>query len=94
MRVVSATDIPGVRDGRALLAPNPTEGPCRLTFGSALPEEATVCVQDLQGKTLHSLRVPAGSLQCDIDLGGQPDGLYLVEITCNGQHRSYKLVKK
>lgn len=58
------------------------------------PEEATVCVQDLQGKTLHSFRVPAGSLQCDIDLGGQPDGLYLVEITCNGQHRSYKLVKK
>ena len=94
IRVVSATGIPGVRNGKLSLAPNPTDGPCRLTFGAALPEEATVCVQDLQGKTLQSLRVPAGSLQCDIDLGGQPDGLYLVEIVCNGQHRSYKLVKK
>lgn len=96
VRVVDATGIRSTADdtGFAWLTPNPTEGTCRISFGRPLPEEASLRLQDLQGKTWLTVQLPDGSRQCDLDLGNRPAGLYLLELTCGKQRHTYKLIKK
>lgn len=75
------------------ISPNPTKGMVKITItGLRESDDCTMSVYTLNGQTLKTLSV-SGEVTT-IDLSGQPDGIYLIDITINGEKTSWKIIKK
>ena len=75
------------------ISPNPTKGMVEITItGLRESDDCAMSVYTLKGQTLKTLSV--SSELTTIDLSGQPDGIYLLDITINGEKTSWKIIKK
>lgn len=75
------------------ISPNPTKGMVKITItGLRVSDDCAMSVYTLKGQTLKTLSV--SSEVTTIDLSGQPDGIYLLDITINGEKTSWKIIKK
>ena len=75
------------------ISPNPTKGMVKITItGLRESDDCAMSVYTLKGQTLKKLSV-SGEVTT-IDLSGQPDGIYLLDITINGEKTSWKIIKK
>lgn len=80
------------------VAPNPFASRFNLSYELEEPSLVDVSVMDLSGKMLirsqENRLMEAGSHQMQIDLNDQPQGLYLVLFTINGETHTRKILKK
>ena len=75
------------------ISPNPTKGMVEITItGLRESDDCAMSVYTLKGQTLKTLSV-SGEVTT-IDLSGQPDGIYLLDITINGEKTTWKIIKK
>ena len=75
------------------ISPNPTQGMVEITItGLRESDDCAMSVYTLKGQTLKTLSV-SGEVTT-IDLSGQPDGIYLLDITINGEKTTWKIIKK
>ncbi|HRI61126.1 MAG TPA: T9SS type A sorting domain-containing protein [Saprospiraceae bacterium] len=68
--------------------PNPTDGP---VFVKGQTDESTARVTDLTGKVIWENALPENGM---IDLGGQPNGIYFVEVITGGRRSVIKIWKE
>lgn len=65
--------------------PNPTQGiayvACNVPEGV---EQATVCVHDLNGRLVTEKRIGNGPAVVELDLSGEPSGVYASELRLDG----------
>ena len=78
------------------ISPSPTSGLARLTL---LHEGAVllgVRVLDVQGRVISDIQFirGAGWRECDLNLSGQPAGVYLVQVRTSEGWRMKKIVKE
>ena len=69
--------------------PNPSGGKYRITVGSVIKR---LDVFDITGKLVKE--VAPESLSAELDLSGEKDGVYTVEVYSGGQVETFKLIKK
>ncbi len=76
------------------LFPNPARNSCSLSISNLRDEEAGVSVTDLSGRQVLSLVIkgPQKSVERNIDLSGQPKGVYFVYVRFSGGVKVQKLV--
>lgn len=74
------------------LYPNPSMGPTRLVDPQGLYERIEVF--NLMGQRVTMLTKDKGMTEVDMDLSGQPAGLYLIRLSHGGEHATLKLVLK
>lgn len=75
------------------LYPNPTNGRTLVTFRTSKPvKDVQLVVTDLTGRTLTRQTYDGSSteVRAEVDLSGQPRGMYFIEVLAEGE----KLVKK
>ena len=60
--------------------PNPTTGLVNLVLPKGHEGTWTAIIHDAVGQLVATDRLPGGSERFDLDLGSQPEGLYLVEV--------------
>ena len=61
------------------LFPNPTSGRTQLVFNEATKTDFTLEVLTLQGQSLRYVDIAKGTTSVDLNLGDQPQGVYLVK---------------
>ncbi len=84
------TDILSLRN--ITISPNPTKGMVKVAVtGLKDSDSCTMSVYTLKGQTIKTL--PVTNETTTVDLGGQPDGIYLLTITLNGEKTSWKIIK-
>jgi hypothetical protein len=59
--------------------PNPTSGRAQLVFNEATKTDLTLEVLTLQGQTLRLVDIARGTTSVDLNLGDQPQGVYLIK---------------
>jgi PKD repeat protein len=83
---------------QATLAPNPFADHTQLTLALDRTQAATLIVMDVQGRTVYSQRysqLPAGAHTLDVELHGQPAGVYMVRLrTDDGAEQTFKAIKR
>lgn len=85
--------VEGVKAPKDLsLYPNPSMGPTRLVDPQGLYERIEVF--NLMGQRVTMLTKDKGVTEIDMDLSGQPAGLYLIRLSHGGEHATLKLVLK
>ena len=85
------TDILSLRN--ITISPNPTKGMVKITItGLKDSDSCKMSIYTLKGQTIKTL--PVTGETTTVDLGGQPDGIYLLDITVNGEKTSWKIIKK
>ena len=74
--------------------PNPSNGVSTLTFENASKGELNIKIYDLQGKlVLEQDKLDfEGYYEEEINISGQPAGIYLVEMSLNGEKYTKELV--
>jgi len=77
------------------VAPNPTDHNTMIRFKSSQLTEATVTVHDMSGRQVNIDQFMAytGDNQYEIQMGDQPDGLYVVTLTLGDKVFKSKLTK-
>ena len=66
------------------IAPNPSSGAFTLDLGQYYAEPILVEIRDLAGRSIQSLEFQEGQ-RFEIDLSGQPTGLYFFEAVSEGK---------
>ena len=99
---VEAFDVPvqclsvGVADARTTggmrLLPNPASGSVRMTLGAPASADAELRMLATDGRLVRTLRVPAGSTDLSVDIGGLAPALYVVELRMDGTVLQERLV--
>jgi hypothetical protein len=71
--------------------PNPTTGKITIT---GLPSQGStiLAVFDALGRKIYNREI--SSATAEIDLTVSASGIYQLKVSCNGQDRSFKIVKK
>jgi len=72
--------------------PNPTHGHLKVVLQGVDEVQGTIEVYDTQGKRI--VRLPNAEHENDIDLSPQPNGIYLMRLTINGEVSTWKILKK
>ena len=73
--------------------PNPTQGIVHIDMeGDASPKQHTICIYDSHGRKLHESQNEDASAQ--IDLSSYATGIYIVELSVNGEHTTWKIIKR
>jgi hypothetical protein len=70
--------------------PNPSKG--IFTIATAFPENANITVEDLFGRQILSIQAGPLMDKFDINLAGQPNGIYLLRIYSKGASTTRKLL--
>ncbi len=71
--------------------PNPTQGDVHVELVGDLPAEGmTVQVYSVSGQMIEQREVASN---LDIDLGGRPDGLYIIRILHGSREETWKIIK-
>ncbi len=80
--ITAAHDPPGPSAVGLSLSPNPTTGEARLLLSDPEAVLLGVRVLDIQGRTVSDVQYlrSAGWRGCVLDLGGQPAGVYVVQV--------------
>jgi hypothetical protein len=78
------------------LSPNPTSGQARLTLAHEGAVLLGVRVLDVQGRVVSDMQFlrGAGWRECVVDLGGEPAGVYLVQVRTSEGWGVRKIVKQ
>ncbi|MBI1193342.1 MAG: T9SS type A sorting domain-containing protein [Bacteroidetes bacterium] len=86
----------GLPQGQVALRPNPTSGPTQLLLENSAGLSGQVTVFNNLGQVALKAQVVAEgtATTLNMDLSGQPEGLYLVEIRLGDTVRMEKLVKQ
>ena len=90
---VKAQEVKETLAGKQLIIyPNPTKG--RITVEMPLSEGdvARITLFDVQGKTLTDLKNIGPTTE--LDLSGQPAGVYLMRIIINSKATTWKIIKQ
>ena len=74
------------------ISPNPTKGLVKVTITGTSPDDACSLNVYAMGGQLVERKTFSGS-EATIDLSGRPDGIYLLDITINGENTSWKIIK-
>ncbi len=69
----------------ARIFPNPTRGSLTLQLSSPLSQEGMLSIYNVDGKTVFSERLGAGTLERQLDVSGLPAGIYLCEVKEDAQ---------
>lgn len=79
---------------RATLAPNPAMSEVQVQFDLEVAGTVSLQLFDQTGRLAQvtQFAAPAGLTAYTMDLGGMPDGLYLMQLRANGQKDVQKLV--
>ncbi|MBE6341147.1 MAG: T9SS type A sorting domain-containing protein [Bacteroidales bacterium] len=72
--------------------PNPTHGHLKVVLQGVDELQGAIEVYDTQGKRIAYL--PKAEHENDIDLSPQPNGIYLMRLTINGEVSTWKILKK
>lgn len=72
--------------------PNPTHGHLKVVLQGVDKLQGAIEVYDTQGKRI--VRLPSAEHENDIDLSPQPNGIYLMRLTINGEVSTWKILKK
>ncbi|MGI9159784.1 MAG: T9SS type A sorting domain-containing protein, partial [Saprospiraceae bacterium] len=76
------------------LSPNPTGGIARLTLEFDRPADLRVQVMNMLGQAVWETNFSRTTqVSGNIDLQAYPDGLYLLQVTREGQTKTMKLIK-
>jgi PKD repeat protein len=83
---------------QATLAPNPFADHTHLNVELSRGQAATLQVMDVQGRTVYSQhysQLPAGAHILEVELHGQPAGVYMVRLrTQDGAEQTFKAIKR
>ncbi len=80
-------------DGNAIcIFPNPTEGIVRLEVENGTVQFKRFRLFDLSGRLIDEGTQKESSLR--IDLSGEPNGTYILEVWLEDTQRSYKIIKQ
>lgn len=79
-----------VTGSQFVIAPNPTTGEFTIYFNEETEGGNSVVIMDLTGKVVFSAN-GLGS-EASIDLGGKPQGMYIVQTIVNGTIQTAKLI--
>lgn len=74
------------------VGPNPASEWVQVDWAENKTSETSVALIDLSGKLLHMQVVPSGETALRLDLQGFPAGVYLIQISQNGEVESKKLI--
>ena len=66
------------------LMPNPASGQVRLVLSSPAAADAHCRILATDGRVVRTLRVPGGSTDLAVDIGGLAPALYVVELRMDG----------
>jgi len=72
--------------------PNPTRGLLTVDIPLRESDRARISIFDMQGRTLMDFNNAGTST--DIDLSGQPAGMYLLRIFINNKPTTWKIIKQ
>jgi hypothetical protein len=82
---------PGIT-GDYYISPNPTHGPVRIHYNGVQNDAISLQVFNASGKLIyHRNGIHPGR---EVDISGQPGGLYIFRIKDSDNVRSYKIIKK
>lgn len=89
-----ATSIDDVVFGQEIkIYPNPTQGELAVEIIDFKEElKGEILLLNASGNTLESKQAVSGKIY--FDLSGNPDGIYLMKITLNGETTTWKIIKK
>ena len=74
------------------ISPNPTKGMVKVAItGLKSTDGGTLSVFTLSGQRIESKAVSESVIT--VDLSGRPNGIYLLDITINGEKTSWKIIK-
>lgn len=79
-------------EGALYLAPNPTNGDVFVSLPVKLIGRVGIRLVDATGRIVSEFDVEPGTERLTLDLSGQPEGLYLVEVTAQGARMVERLV--
>lgn len=85
------TDRISLREVR--LSPNPTQGLVKVSITGMSPDDACALNVHTMGGQLVEKKTFTGN-GTTVDLSGRPDGIYLLDITVNGEKTTWKIIKK
>jgi hypothetical protein len=72
------------------LAPNPSSGKFRISFGRALPNELDIQVTDMAGRNINYFLYSEDQYALTIDLSTQTSGVYLIRLISDGNEEVVK----
>ena len=82
-----------LRDHSIKIYPNPTKGALRICIsGLKGTDKCSLEVYTTLGVQILTKKVEADNI--DINISNQPNGVYLLQITINGQSTTWKIVKQ
>ena len=79
--------------GEVRLSPNPTQGLVKVSITGMSPDDACTLNGHTMGGQLVEKKTFTGN-ETTVDLSGRPDGIYLLDITVNGEKTTWKIIKK
>jgi len=92
--VTGVNDIPEISsDGNIHVYPNPTTGIIHVEFQESQPDnDIQIMLYDLSGKFVAKYQ--GGGDKGVIDVGNQPNGVYVLKVMLNNKVSTLKIIKK
>lgn len=82
-----------LREHSVKIYPNPTQGNLKVSIsGLETSDKCRLGVYSIQGTQIFAFDVSTDN--ADVDISNQPNGVYLLQITINGQSTTWKIVKQ
>ncbi len=72
--------------------PNPATGTTTIILPRSVSSDVVLRLRGVDGREVRAGRIPAGTLRTDLDLGGLPAAVYVVELTVEGRTLTQRLV--
>ena len=72
--------------------PNPTHGRLKVVLQGAEKEHCNINIYDVNGRQVAN--VVRVENENDIDLSSEPNGIYLMRFSINGEVSTWKIIKK
>jgi PKD-like domain/Secretion system C-terminal sorting domain len=74
------------------IVPNPNEGSFNVVFGTAVSDDVTVTLSDMQGKVVYTNTFALkGATQIPVSAGNLPNGVYMAAISYGGSNVNKKV---
>ncbi len=64
-----------------------------MSAAKELDDDAMIMVLDMQGQTVYSSVLEAGSLTLEVDLSGKQPGIYMVQVRNGSNRETLRLIK-
>ena len=82
-----------LREHSVKIYPNPTQGNLKVSISDLeTSDKCHLGVYSIQGTQIFAFDVSSDN--ADVDISNQPNGVYLLQITINGQSTTWKIVKQ